>query len=225
MYTPVGGKAPSVPLGAFTCSPWEPQGAASARWCGARVCVCLLVVCHIVPCLAGHVAGVSVPQCGVWRLGWLGSCFGAVAFRPAQRAGFGVTLPCPPARGSRGASPWSLACPWWGSGGKEYWLVSKPPPRSLTLLTFWAAGNVSLAPFSQVTCAESAPAPQTFNFPRGGARRSHRRTYPLILALEGNVLDDFLITFPWSSVRPWVPRVWLAPWPGPSWVRLAGEEG
>ena len=62
-------------------------------------------------------------------------------------------------------------------------------------------------------------------FPGIGARRSQRRTYPLILALEGNFLDDFLITFPWSSVRPWVPCVWLAHWPGPSWVRFAGEEG
>ena len=33
------------------------------------------------------------------------------------------------------------------------------------------------------------------------------------------------MTFPWSSARPWVSRVWLAPWPGPLWVRFAGEEG
>ena len=39
----------------------------------------------------------------------------------------------------------------------------KPLSRSLTLLSFSAAGNVSLAPFSQVTCAESAPASQAFN--------------------------------------------------------------
>ena len=103
--------------------------------------------------------------------------------------------------------------------------MSKPPSRFLTLLTFWAAENVSLTPFSQVTCAESAPASQAFNFPGGGAHPFQRRAYPLILALEGNVLDNFLITFPPSSVRPWVPRVWLAPWPGPSWVRFAGEEG
>ena len=97
MYTPVGGKAPSVPLGASPCSPWEPQGAALARWCGARVCVCLPLVCCIVPCLAGYVAGVSVPQCGVSRLGWPGSCSGVGAFRPARWAGLGVTLPCSPA--------------------------------------------------------------------------------------------------------------------------------
>ena len=103
--------------------------------------------------------------------------------------------------------------------------MSKPPSRSLTLLTFWAAGNVSLAPSLQVTSAESAPVSQAFTSLGRGARRSQRRTYPLILALEGNVLDDFLITFRWSSVRPWVPLVWPAPWPGSSWVQFAGEEG
>ena len=44
-------------------------------------------------------------------------------------------------RGSGVAGLWSLACPWWGSGGKEHWPVSNPPPRSLTLLTFLAAGE------------------------------------------------------------------------------------
>ena len=102
--------------------------------------------------------------------------------------------------------------------------MSRTPSRLLTLLSFWAAGNVSLAPFSQVTCAETAPASQGLNFLGGGARRSQRRMYPLILALEGNVLDNFSITFPWSSVWPWVPRVWLAPWPGPLCVLFVGEE-
>ena len=60
---PVGGKAPSVPLGASLCSPWEPQGAVPARWCGARARVCLPAVRHMVPCFAGHVAGVPVSQC------------------------------------------------------------------------------------------------------------------------------------------------------------------
>ena len=59
--------------------------------------------------------------------------------------------------------------------------MSKPPSRSLMLSTFWAAGNVSHAPFSQVTCAESAPASQGFNFSEGDARRSQRRTYPLMV--------------------------------------------
>ena len=101
----------------------------------------------------------------------------------------------------------------------------RPSSCPLTLLAFWAAGNVSLARFSQVTCAETAPAYQAFNFLGGGARPFQWRTYPLTLALEGNVLHDFLITFPWSSASPWVPRVWPPPWPGPSCVRLVGEEG
>ena len=39
MYTPVGGKSPSVLLGATPCSPWEPWGAVPAQWCDARACV------------------------------------------------------------------------------------------------------------------------------------------------------------------------------------------
>ena len=101
----------------------------------------------------------------------------------------------------------------------------RPPSRALTLLAFWAEGNVSLAPFSQVTCAETAPASQAVNVLGGGARRFQWCTYLLTLALEGNVLDDFLLTFPWSSASPWVPRVCPPPWPGPSCVRLVGEEG
>ena len=215
MYTPIGGKAPSVPLGASPCSPWEPQGAAPARWCGA-------VFLFLPACRVPHRA-VSCGLCR-WRAGAAVRCLAVRVVRlglwcrgnPSGAAGWarrntpvfaGMSWR---ARGSRVASPWSLAWPWWESGGKEYWSVLKPPSRPLTLLTFWAAGNVSLAPFSQVTCAEYAPASQAFNFRGGGARRSQRRTYPLILALEGNVLDNFLITFPWSSVQPWVLRVWLA---------------
>ena len=56
-------------------------------------------------------------------------------------------------------------------------------------------------------------------------RQSPRCTYPLILALECNILDVCSITFPWSSARPWVPRVWLAPLPGPLRIRFAAEEG
>ena len=59
----VAGKAPSVPLGASPCFPWEPQGAVLARWCVARARVCLSAVRHIVPFVAGHVAGVPVLQC------------------------------------------------------------------------------------------------------------------------------------------------------------------
>ena len=46
---PVGGKALSVPLGASLCFTSEPQGAVSARLCGARARVCLPAVCRIVP--------------------------------------------------------------------------------------------------------------------------------------------------------------------------------
>ena len=60
--------------------------------------------------------------------------------------------------GSCVVSSWPLVCPWQGSGGKEYWSVSKPPSRPMTMLIFWATGDVSLAPISQVTCAETAPA-------------------------------------------------------------------
>ena len=105
-------------------------------------------------------------------------------------------------------------------------LVSvETPSGSLTLSAFWAAGNVSLAAFSQVTCAQAAPALQAFNVLGGGACQLQWRTYPLTLTLEGNVLDSFLITFPWSSASPWVPLVWLPSWPGPSCARLVGEEG
>ena len=64
------------------------------------------------------------------------------------------------ARGFRALSPWPTSCPACGEGGqeeiKEYGLVSRPPSRSLTLIAFGAAGNVPLATFSQVTCAEVA---------------------------------------------------------------------
>ena len=108
---------------------------------------------------------------------------------------------------------------------KELWSVARPPCHSLTLLGFWAAGNVSLAPFSQVTCAEAAPGSQAFNVLGGGARRLRWRTYLLTLALESNVLDNLLITLPWSAASPWVSRIWLPPWPGPWCARLVGEEG
>ena len=73
---------------------------------------------------------------------------------------------------------------------------------------------MSLAPFLQITCGEAAPGSQAFNVFRGGARRLQWRTYPLTLALESNVLDDFMITFPWSSASPW-DRVFGCP-PGPA---------
>ena len=39
MYTPVGGKSPSVLLSARLCSPCEPLGAVPAQWCGVCACV------------------------------------------------------------------------------------------------------------------------------------------------------------------------------------------
>ena len=127
MYTPPGGKAPSVALDASPCSSWEPQGAASARWCSARVSVCWPVVCRIVPC--GWRVGAAVRCLAVRvarRVPW---CRGV----PSGSAGWvRLNTPVPActsrrARGSRGASPRAPACPCWGSGGKEYWSVSQPP--------------------------------------------------------------------------------------------------
>ena len=66
---------------------------------------------------------------------------------------------------------------------------------------------------------------KVFNFPEGGARRSPRCTYPLMLPLDGNTLAGGLLTFLWLSARPRVLRVWPGPLPGPLWIRLAREEG
>ena len=99
----------------------------------------------------------------------------------------------------------------------------QPPSRFLTLLAF-CRECVPRTILAGYMC-RIPPTSQAFNLPGGGARRSPRCTYPLILTLEGNILDDCSITFAWSSARPWVPRVWLAPWPGPLRVRFAGEDG
>ena len=56
-------------------------------------------------------------------------------------------------------------------------------------------------------------------------RRSPGCTYPWMLALDGNTLDDCSLTFSWLSSRPWVPRAWPGPLPGPLLIRPAGEEG
>ena len=56
-------------------------------------------------------------------------------------------------------------------------------------------------------------------------RRSPRCTYPLILALECNILGDGSLTFSWLSARPWAPHFCLAPMPGPLRIGHAGEEG
>ena len=170
------------------------QGAIGPPWCirvlpmGALGCRSGSVVrcsCSCLPACRVPYRAVSRGLCG-WRVGVAVRCLTVRVARlvlwcrdaPSGVAG-SVRRNTPVlagrfrrVRGSRVVSLWSLACPWWGSGGKEYWPLSNAPSRSLTLLTLWAAGNVSLVPFSQVTCAESAPASPAFNFPGGGARRS-----------------------------------------------------
>ena len=142
-------------------------------------------------------------------------------FRPAWRAGLSVTHPCLLA--GVGVAPCGepvvpcvarVGFRWKGILGS----VSAP----LSLLD---AVRVLRVPFSQASCIESPPVSQAFHSLRGGAPRSPRCTYPLILALEGNILDDCSIPFPWSSAQPWFQHVWLATWPGPLRVRFEGEEG
>ena len=62
------------------------------------------------------------------------------------------------ARGFRALIPWPTSCAACPEEGqeeiKEYPSVSRPPSCSLTLIAVGAAGNVPLATFSQVTCAE-----------------------------------------------------------------------
>ena len=95
MYTPVGGKAPSVLFGASLGSLWEPRAAPPAWWCGVRVCARRPVAlarsagcqARCVPCRAvlrgsrGVCAGASVrlPEA---RAAWLG---GTPAFSVAWR--------------------------------------------------------------------------------------------------------------------------------------------
>ena len=117
------GKAPSVPLGASLCSPWDPQGAVRARWCVAGVRVCLPAVHH-----------------NVWRVLWLCGSRACVAVLSlvvrmvravrlllwCQDVPSGVVgwerrnISVPADRGSAWrcvASLWSLACRGWGFGG------------------------------------------------------------------------------------------------------------
>ena len=82
---------PSVarPLQSPSAHPRAPHGSFRVLpWLGGAVLVLVFA------CLSGSVAGLSVPQCGVRRLRWLGSCSGVGGSRLAQRAGLGVTLPC-----------------------------------------------------------------------------------------------------------------------------------
>ena len=75
----------------------------------------------------------------------------------------------------------------------------RPPSRSLTLLAFRAAGNVSLATFSQVTCPEAAPVvllwvpcdlmPWCLTFSEEVRVGSSGARIPCPPALESNILD------------------------------------
>ena len=100
----------------------------------------------------------------------------------------------------------------------------QPPSRLLTLLTF-CGECVPRTIRVGYMCRNPPRRPGVFNSPGGGVRRSPRCRYLWMLVLDGNTLDDCSLIFSWSSARPWVPRVWPGPLPGPLWIRLAGEEG
>ena len=127
--------------------------------------------------------------------------------------------------------------------------MSRTPSRSFTLIAFGAAGCVSLATFSQVTCAEAAPVlplwvpcdlvPRCLTFSEemrvgsGGNASLHplplEVTFSIMCSDAGGSrmarragLDAM---FPWSSVALWVLCVGLPPWSGPPCAPLVGEEG
>ena len=132
---PADGKAPSVPLGAPLCSPWEPQGAVQARWCGACRAPYRAVSCGSCgrrACVA--VLSLVVRMVRAVRLVlWCRDVLSDVA-RWARR-----NISVPAGRKSawpRVASLWPPACPGWGFGGQEYRAALQPPSRLVTLLTF-----------------------------------------------------------------------------------------
>ena len=98
MHFPVVGKAPSVLLGAPSCSPWGPQGAVPAWWCGARAGVRRPVTlarptgCRVrrVPCCAvlcgssGVCVGASVQLPG-FRVAWLVLVLGLLLLIPCSQ--------------------------------------------------------------------------------------------------------------------------------------------
>ena len=81
MYTPIGGKAPSVLLGASPSSPWEPQGAVPAQWCAVRACARWPVA---LAQSAGGRARRAVPCCAMPR-GSGGVCVDASVRLPGTR--------------------------------------------------------------------------------------------------------------------------------------------
>ena len=105
MYTPVGGKAPLVLLGAPLCSPWEPRGTVPARWCGARAGVrrpvalarpagrrvCSVPCCAVLCGSGGVCVGALVRLPGV-TVAWLVLWCRGVPYRAAGRARRNILL-------------------------------------------------------------------------------------------------------------------------------------
>ena len=126
LYSPVGGKAPSVLLGESPCSPSEPQGAVCAQQCGAGACVRLPVTLiwsagcwagcvpyRAVPCGSGGVrvgASVRVPEVRVaWLVLWCqGVPYGASGWARRNTPVFASRSWR--ARGSRALCPWPTSC-------------------------------------------------------------------------------------------------------------------
>ena len=121
------------PVGPPWCIPVLPMGAPGC--CSSSVVRCS---CSCLPACRVPYRAVSRGLCG-WRVGVAVRCLAVRVARlvlwcwdaPSGVAGW-VQHNTPVlagrsrrVRGSRVASLWSLACPWWGSGGKEYWSVSK----------------------------------------------------------------------------------------------------
>ena len=120
VYTPVGGKAPSVLLGAPPCSPWEPRGAVPAWWCAVRACArrpvalgpsagcrARRVLCCAVPRGSGGVcvgASVRLPEA---RVAWLGcGSLGSLSLSLPQV----FCDPVPWCSTSLNLLPWDLKC-------------------------------------------------------------------------------------------------------------------
>ena len=135
------------PVGPLWCIPVLPIGAPGCRSGSVVRCSCsCLPACHA-PYLAGSRGlcvcrvGVAV-RCLVVRVVRAARLVLCCRDAPSCVAGWVRRNTSVPAgrsrrvRGSRVASLWSLACPWWGFGGREYWAVSKPPSCFLTLLAF-----------------------------------------------------------------------------------------
>ena len=100
----------------------------------------------------------------------------------------------------------------------------QPPSCLLTLSSFCRECVPRIIRVGYM-CRNPPCRPRRLTLPEGGVRRSPRCTYPWMLALDGNTLDDCSLTFRWSSARSWVPRVLPGPLPGHLWIRLAGGEG